>query len=58
MNYKCIFCNKNFIDCKSIIYVGKPSYKCVCSDCWYSLSKEEKEILILSGALNSFLREV
>lgn len=56
MDFKCVFCGNILSDYKSIIYVGKPDYKCVCTSCWYSLSIDDRNNLALSGALNSMLK--
>lgn len=53
---KCIFCNNEFVDYETVTYVCN-TRKCVCKNCWHSLSKEKLCNLMFSGKLQSMLKE-
>lgn len=52
---KCVFCNNEFKDYETITYVCN-TRKCVCRNCWFSLSNEELNDLMDSGVLDSMLK--
>lgn len=53
---KCIFCNNEFLDHETVTYVCN-TRKCVCKNCWHSLSNEKLYSLLFSGKLQSMLKE-